>query len=304
MLASQPSASDTTKETGIVALAESRGHILYIDELSLTRDCISRELQRFLPELKIVKHASAREVDSDDLSSDKWRVVVVYVHANRAGATQEGVDGEKLTAELALLEQLIPEVPRVLLSDFEVPEDIVRAFRRRIRGYVPTTLPIRQAAEAIRFVLVGGTFVPPSILGLSGPEDVSIGDCAEANPSTILANFSPKQNAVLRRLWRGSSNKVIAHELSMCESTVKVHIRHIMKKLRVSNRTQVVLRTRPVLLDDAPSTSIRSCNVRPWPAAVADTPSSDLSRNRAQPAVMSDGMESRTQRNGARQNLP
>ena len=46
-------------------------------------------------------------------------------------------------------------------------------------------------------------------------------------------------------LWNGSSNKVIAYELHMSESTVKVHIRHIMKKLNVNNRTQVVLRTRP-----------------------------------------------------------
>jgi hypothetical protein len=43
----------------------------------------------------------------------------------------------------------------------------------------------------------------------------------------------------------GKSNKLIAYELSMCESTVKVHIRQIMKKLNVSNRTQVVVATRP-----------------------------------------------------------
>jgi hypothetical protein len=51
-------------------------------------------------------------------------------------------------------------------------------------------------------------------------------------------------------LWKGCSNKLIAYELRMCESTVKVHIRHIMKKLNVSNRTQVVLKTRPQLLED------------------------------------------------------
>ena len=303
-LTSQPDSSGATKEARVVGFPENRGHILYIDEFSLTRECISRELERYLPELKVAKQATAQEIVSDGLSSEKLLVAVLYVHANRAGATQEGVDGEKLTAELALLEQLLPEVPRVLFSDFEVPEDIVRAFRRRIRGYIPTTLPISQAAEAIRFVLVGGTFVPPSILGLSGPEDVSIGDCVEANPSTILANFSPKQNAVLRRLWRGSSNKVIAHELNMCESTVKVHIRHIMKKLHVSNRTQVVLRTRPVLLDDAPSARAREYSARLRPPIVADAPSANLSPNRMHSAVISDNMESRTVRNGSRQTLP
>jgi DNA-binding NarL/FixJ family response regulator len=48
---------------------------------------------------------------------------------------------------------------------------------------------------------------------------------------------------VLQRLWQGKQNKMIAYDLDMCESTVKVHIRHIMKKLNAHNRTQVVLLT-------------------------------------------------------------
>jgi DNA-binding NarL/FixJ family response regulator len=45
-------------------------------------------------------------------------------------------------------------------------------------------------------------------------------------------------------LQKGKPNKVIAYELGMAEATVKVHIRHIMKKLNACNRTQVVLMTR------------------------------------------------------------
>jgi DNA-binding NarL/FixJ family response regulator len=48
---------------------------------------------------------------------------------------------------------------------------------------------------------------------------------------------------VLGLLQRGEQNKIIAHKLGMCESTVKVHIRHIMRKLNARNRTQVVLLT-------------------------------------------------------------
>ena len=116
-LTSQADSSDTTKETKVVGFRESRGQILYVDEFSLTRECISRELERYLPELKVAKHATTQEIASDGLSTDKLLVAVLYVHANRARATQEGVDSERLTAELALLEQLLPHVPRVLLSD-------------------------------------------------------------------------------------------------------------------------------------------------------------------------------------------
>jgi DNA-binding NarL/FixJ family response regulator len=129
---------------------------------------------------------------------------------------------------------------------------MLEAFYRRIRGYVPTALPIDQVTEAIRFVAAGGTFVPQSILALhtlSSPEARVVAASPEQNAVTTL--FSPRQTQVLRMLWKGCSNKLIAYELRMCESTVKVHIRHIMKKLNVSNRTQVVLKTRPYTLDES-----------------------------------------------------
>ena len=56
--------------------------------------------------------------------------------------------------------------------------------------------------------------------------------------------FSRRQTEILRELWKGKQNTTIAYGLSICESTVNVHIRHIMKKLNAHNRTEVVLLTR------------------------------------------------------------
>jgi DNA-binding NarL/FixJ family response regulator len=58
--------------------------------------------------------------------------------------------------------------------------------------------------------------------------------------------FSPRQMEILQQLWQGKQNKKIAHDLDISESTVKVHIQHIMKKLDAHNRTQVVVLTRPI----------------------------------------------------------
>jgi DNA-binding NarL/FixJ family response regulator len=60
-------------------------------------------------------------------------------------------------------------------------------------------------------------------------------------------SFTPRQLEVLERLNEGKQNKAIAYELGMAESTVKVHIRQIMKKLNARNRTQVVLMSRNAL---------------------------------------------------------
>ena len=55
--------------------------------------------------------------------------------------------------------------------------------------------------------------------------------------------FSPRQLSVARALRKGTPNKIIAYELNMCESTVKVHVRNIMKKLKAKNRTEIAYLT-------------------------------------------------------------
>ena len=230
---------------------ERGGDILFLDNQHLTRDCIGRELARRLPELNIVEHATARDLTKEDPHLAKFALVILYVHVNHMvfRADEADLDQHCISAQLSILEEIAPDVPRVLMSEAEVPEEILEAFRQRVRGYIPTALPIKQVAEAIRFVIAGGTFVPPSILSMHCQAIAASKELVGATICNGLAHFSPRQNEVLQMLWNGSSNKVIAYELRMSESTVKVHIRHIMKKLNVNNRTQVVLRTRPQRLE-------------------------------------------------------
>lgn len=228
--------------------------IFYLDAQALTRDCIARELARRLPDFNVFEHALVQDlVASDSARIHTAAAAILYVRAERPDEHGDGnLELTAVSSDLNLLEQIAPDLPRVLLSEVEEPEYMLEAFYRRVRGYVPTTLPIDQVAEAIRFVAAGGTFVPQSILSLHtppSPEARVVAASSELNAVTTL--FSPRQTQVLRMLWKGCANKLIAYELHMCESTVKVHIRHIMKKLNVSNRTQVVLKTRPYLLDES-----------------------------------------------------
>ena len=61
---------------------------------------------------------------------------------------------------------------------------------------------------------------------------------------SLIDGFTRRQSQILDCLRRGMANKLIAYELNMCESTVKVHVRNIMKKLKATNRTQVAYMTR------------------------------------------------------------
>ncbi|TGV73883.1 response regulator transcription factor, partial [Mesorhizobium sp. M00.F.Ca.ET.158.01.1.1] len=60
--------------------------------------------------------------------------------------------------------------------------------------------------------------------------------------------FTTREAAVVEALRTGKANKIIAYELNLCESTVKVHIRNIMKKLKATNRTEVAYKLRQMLL--------------------------------------------------------
>jgi DNA-binding NarL/FixJ family response regulator len=92
--------------------------------------------------------------------------------------------------------------------------------------------------KALHLIAAGGIFIPNSILlqilKEQGSDENEYSDTAKL---LELADFTPRQLEVLRLLWKGKSNKIIAYELKMQESTVKVHVRDIMRKLKATNRT-------------------------------------------------------------------
>jgi DNA-binding NarL/FixJ family response regulator len=114
---------------------------------------------------------------------------------------------------------------------------MVKAFASGARGFIPTasTTP-KQVIEIIRLVKAGGTFAP-SGLSLQGANGSGL------TPTVVPSHqFTPRELAILERLRLGKANKAIAYELQVSESTVKVHIKSIMNKLRAKNRTEVVCR--------------------------------------------------------------
>jgi DNA-binding NarL/FixJ family response regulator len=141
-----------------------------------------------------------------------------------------------INRDIALLSQATNPLPTILMSDVEDADHIVDALERGARGYIPTSVSLDVAIEAMRLVRAGGVFVPASSLIASRR---SAAEGAVAARQTRHAMFTARQSAVVEALRRGKANKIIAYELNMRESTVKVHVRNIMKKLRAKNRTEV-----------------------------------------------------------------
>lgn len=132
-----------------------------------------------------------------------------------------------------------------IIADSVEFSDIVAAFEIGVHGYIPTSTEPAIALQALSFVLVGGSYFPPSVLVNKGsrPSKIRMSPSRLAVPrdGTQASWLTPMQLRVVKLLSIGKSNKLIARDLDVCEATVKAHLRLLMKRLGLSSRTQVAL---------------------------------------------------------------
>src|SRR5262249_21769052 len=141
---------------------------------------------------------------------------LIIFNSHAAGLTDTAV-ANQLTA----IREFAPGTPLVIMSDLDEAAEGYRAMEQGARGYVPAQLPLRHALAAIRLVADGGTYIPECVLAAAVVEQPSEAPLTDSEGHAI--NLSPRQRQVLEQLKQGKQNKIIAFELQMCESTVKVH---------------------------------------------------------------------------------
>src|SRR5215472_8353157 len=208
---------------------------LYIDQQQLSRNCVCEQLAVYLADWTVRAVTSIRDVTSL-VHLSKVSIIVFNLHSR-------SFDSDEVRDEVRAIREAAPGTPLIVMSDLEDGAEVRRAMEHGARGYLPPHLPLSQAMAAIRFVKDGGTYIPQCVLAsiIQEPSSACLVD-----GDGDLVGFSPRQLQVLELLKEGKQNKIIAHELDMSEGTVKVHIRQIMRKLKVTNRTQVVLLTQGI----------------------------------------------------------
>lgn len=143
-----------------------------------------------------------------------------------------------------------PELPVVVISSSENPQDVRRALATGALGYVPKSANPGTLLSALQLVLAGEIYIPPLLLNECGSGDSAAEMASVPEPPRL----TERQIEVLRFIVQGLSNKEIGRELGLSEKTVKVHISNIFKALNVVNRTQAAsaaARLAPVAGDGA-----------------------------------------------------
>ncbi len=219
---------------------------------------------------------SALEAVIQTIGSDTMVVGVDGAAAARA-ALRDDPDFDLVLLDLALgdadgfdvlveFRAAYPAVPVVVVSASDRASDVIRAIDSGAMGFVPKRSSRAELYEALRMVMTGAMFVPPSMLGLefgrtggdtvpavmrpSGeppmPSTAPLGPQArpEADqklPSIEDIGLTLRQSEVLGLLLQGLPNKLIARQLNLSVETVKDHVAAVLRALGVSSRTQAVL---------------------------------------------------------------
>lgn len=215
--------------------------IMLIDVRPLTRHCIASLLRGAERGLRVYELAGPNDAVLAAPELPGVDLILLNLGSNR-------VTEDPSISALDLIRTMIPDVPIIVLSHHADATHALNAIRLGARGHIPITSSLALMLAALRLVLAGGIYVAPleanpTRADDAGPRHLTLptiptGATAGAPSRRMRNELTNREGEVLRLLRQGKANKVIAYELNMSENTVKVHVRRLMRKLNVMNRTE------------------------------------------------------------------
>jgi len=154
---------------------------------------------------------------------------------------------------IAGLKEVAPEVKILMLTVSENEQDLSAALKAGADGYLLKTINADDLSESILKVLNGQSVVSPEmtskLVAAFRDSSATQGGSPLADPSGPgaaatgdgLEMLSAREREILTLIARGASNKLIARDLDIAETTVKIHVQHILRKLNLSSRVQAAV---------------------------------------------------------------
>ncbi len=139
-----------------------------------------------------------------------------------------------------------------IVADHYRLSELVSAFRAGANGYFVDVMACDVFIKSIELLMMGETIFPPAFLSfVLDPKGDRIEQTAPRNEknqailigtdNTLAPQLSTREKLILRCLVEGDSNKCIARKIDIAEATVKVHVKAILREIRVQNRTQAAI---------------------------------------------------------------
>ena len=157
-----------------------------------------------------------------------------------------GVNGVDV---LPALREAAPQARVVMLTVSEDENDLAAALMAGASGYLLKNIEGDALAQAIQRVMNGESTIAPEMTAklIAAYRGASAPAVAVPSPTTTheaaspLAQLSPRELEILRGIACGASNKEIARNLGIAETTVKIHVQHVLRKLDVGSRVNAAV---------------------------------------------------------------
>ncbi len=204
--------------------------ILIVDDHTLFRSGIKLVLQR-QEGFEVVGEAGEGLEGVKRAIQLKPDVVLLDLHMPGIGGLEA----------LRLMMEDIPQTQVVMLTVSEDAEDLLETLRAGARGYLLKNIDTEFLLESIRRAARGESVMSPQIAhkladSLRAPPKENLA-VADVNPGKL----SPREREIIVMLARGASNKEIAAVLNLSESTIKIHVQGILRKLNIAKRVQAAV---------------------------------------------------------------
>lgn len=206
---------------------------------SLRREGIARALDS--TDFRIVATGTdLQKIDLDVLAKSIYLLIVECSH-----------DVSSAIRQIQLFKAAFPDGKVVLFADHLSLEELLSAFRAGTNAYFVSVQTCEAFIKVLELVMLGETVLPWELLRLIGkdtqePSGGSCGTCSNGQGGGTEERergprLSERERFILRRIIEGDSNKHVARRLNIAEATVKVHVKAILRKIDVRNRTQAAM---------------------------------------------------------------
>ncbi|MBQ9272002.1 MAG: response regulator transcription factor [Alphaproteobacteria bacterium] len=198
--------------------------ILIADDHALFRDGLALRLEEIVPDAVISQASSYAQVFKILNAKSDIDVLILDV---------EMPDMPWLDS-LKQFRQIAPQMKIIVISASEDSRTIRTILATGVKGYIPKRSEIKVLNNALKLIIDGGSYVPPDLLDNTSQNNLS-------GRSIGVKTLTNRQSQVLDLIAQGKSNKQIAYDMGVSESTVKLHINALLRSLHVNNRTQAVI---------------------------------------------------------------
>lgn len=204
--------------------------ILIADDHPLFREAICNVLHSGFQNSVIME---ANDLDSAiAITQEQDDLDLILLDINMPG--MQGLNG------LMNLRNQFPTVPVVIISAEQDKHVVLQAVTYGAVGFITKSTPREQMTQAIMQVLNGHIYLPADIIRTES-STTRRPSKEPVVPPELLQSLTRKQLLVLERMVKGESNKQIAYNLDIAETTVKAHVSAILRRLNVHNRVQAIL---------------------------------------------------------------